>query len=237
MWEHRRRVAVRDLLPWLPTLAGVCGLIALLVIAAVRFSAPDAPITPAPQPALPYLPPPTLAPGPARSPGPALSGSALSPDPTPPPGSGLPAGPPSISAGPSRFLPATRPSPTSAAPRPRPSPTRPRPSPPAVTGTYRVVQSFGDGFIGEVLIRNAAGRDLDWRAELRFPQADRLITSWVESAPQATLAASGDRFVWSSGVPVPAGGEVALRFHFARAGALDRPASCVVNDTTCTNFR
>ena len=99
-----------------------------------------------------------------------------------------------------------------------------------------MVQSFGDGFIGEVLIRNASGRDLDWRADLRFPDADRLITSWVESAPQATLTQSGDRFVWSSGVPVPAGGEVALRFHFGRDGTVDRPASCLVNGTTCTNL-
>jgi cellulose binding protein with CBM2 domain len=219
MWQHRRTIPIRDLLPWLPTLAGVAGLIALLVIAAVRFTAqPDLPITPAPQPALPDLLPPTIAP--VTSPAPTSSPTsvpALSPTSAP------------------AFSPTS--SPASPAPRSSPPPRRPRPSPPAVTGAYRVVQSFGDGFIGEVLIRNATDRDRDWRADLRFPDAGRLITSWVESAPQATLTASGDRFVWSSGVPVPAGGEVALRFHFSRDGTVDRPASCQVNGTTCTTFR
>lgn len=212
MWDHRRKVAVRELLPWLPTLAGVCGLVALLIFAAVQFtSAPEVPVTAAPQPAPPYLPP------------------YLPPSPLPPLPSATVA--PVTSSAP-------RPSATpSVSPSATPSRTRTRTRPPALTGAYRVVESFGDGFIGEVLIRNAAGRDLDWQAELRFPDADRLITSWVESAPQATLTRSGDRFVWSSGVPVPAGGEVALRFHFGRDGTADRPASCLVNGTTCTNLR
>ncbi|MET0491541.1 MAG: cellulose binding domain-containing protein [Actinoplanes sp.] len=218
MWEHRRKVTVRELLPWLPTAAGVCGLVALLIFAAVQFtSTPEVPVTAAPAPAAPYLPPyspPSFTPSPL----PSLPLPPPSP-PVPPPGTIAPV-----------TSPAPRPSVTSSK---TPAATRP----PALTGAYRVVESFGDGFIGEVLIRNASGRDLDWRADLRFPDADRLITSWVESAPQATLTRSGNRFVWSSGVPVPAGGEVALRFHFGREGTVDRPASCLVNGTTCTNLR
>jgi hypothetical protein len=214
MRDQRRKVAVRELLPWLPTVAGVCGLVALLIFAAVQFTAaPEAPITAAPQPAPPYLPPYV---------------------PPPPPSATIA---PVTSTAPSRSVTASRtrsgPSPS----RTTPSPARSSARPPVLTGAYRVVESFGDGFIGEVLIRNASARDLGWRAELRFPDADRLITSWVESAPQATLTRSGDRFSWSSGVPVPAGGEVALRFHFGRDGTVDRPASCVVNGTTCTNLR
>jgi hypothetical protein len=118
---------------------------------------------------------------------------------------------------------------------PRSRPPSARPPRPALTGTYRVVDSFDDGFIGEVLIANPTGQDRDWTVRLRFPDnVGELRTSWVESAPQATLRTEGDTFVWRSGVPAPAGGRVALRFHFARSGAGDRPVSCTVDGAACT---
>jgi hypothetical protein len=118
--------------------------------------------------------------------------------------------------------------------RPRPTTSRPRPEP-AVTGRYRVVQSFDDGFIGEVFVANPTGRDRDWTVRLRFAgNVGNLRASWVESAPQATLATDGSTYVWTSGVPVPAGSGVALRFHFARSGSGDRPRTCTVDGTACT---
>jgi hypothetical protein len=104
-----------------------------------------------------------------------------------------------------------------------------------VTGRYRVVSSFADGFIGEVLIVNTTDRDRNWTARLRFrDNVGELRTSWVESAPQATLTTAGAEFVWISGVPVPARSEVALRFHFSRTGSGDRPRTCTVNGAACT---
>lgn len=147
---------------------------------------------------------------------------------TSPPETSVPAsaGPPGPSRSPDRT---TRPP---SAPRTRPTTTRP--PPPALTGTYRVVESFDDGFIGEVLIANRTGQDRDWTVRLRFGgNVGRLITSWVESAPQATLSTAGDTFTWRSGVPVAGGGRVALRFHFARSGSGDRPVSCTVDGTAC----
>ena len=197
--------ALRELLPWAPTVLGVCVLIVLLIVAATRFGGP-----PEPRAVPPFVPVPAPTLGP-----PPVSAS------------------PSVSARPDRQVTAStppRPSRTSA----RATTTAPAPAPGPVSGRYRVIDSFGDGFIGEVLVANAAGRDRDWRVELRFPATvGDLITSWVESAPQATLRRSGDRYVWSSGVPVPARGQVALRFHFSRTGSGNLPATCTVNGRTC----
>jgi Cellulose binding domain len=215
--HERRRApsgpALRELLPWLPTLLGVCALIALLIIAATRFTSPSE--VRALPPAPPFLPAPVQSPTPSSTP---------------------------ISAPPStRPGPRVRPATATTSPRPARSSTRattaPAPAPGPVSGRYRVVDSYDNAFIGEVLVTNSSGRDSDWRVELRFPPAvGDLITSWVESAPQATLRRSGDSFIWSSGVPVPARGQVALRFHFSRSGSGDLPSACTVNGQSCTGL-
>ena len=222
--EHQERgrapggPALRQLLPWLPTLLGVCALIALLIIAATRFtSAPD---VRAASPPAPFLPAPIQTPSePVRPSAPASAAPGTQPG--------------------RQMRPATVP----ASPRPartsgRATTTAPAPSPGPVTGRYRVADSYDDAFIGEVLVANSSGRDSGWRVELRFPAAvGDLITSWVESAPQATLRRSGDRYIWTSGAPVPARGQVALRFHFSRTGSGDLPSACTVNGGSCTGLR
>jgi hypothetical protein len=70
---------------------------------------------------------------------------------------------------------------------------------------------------------------------MRFPgTVGRLITSWVESAPQATLTVSGQTYTWRSSVPVPSGSSVPLRFHFVRSGTGNFPATCTANGSPCT---
>lgn len=86
-----------------------------------------------------------------------------------------------------------------------------------------------------MLVSNPTSAATDWVVELRFPSnVGDLRTSWVESAPQATLSRSGSTYIWRSGVPVNPGSSVALRFQFARTGAGDRPASCEVNNAPCS---
>lgn len=103
-----------------------------------------------------------------------------------------------------------------------------------MTGRYRVVDSFADGFIGEVLVANTTGAARDWTVRLRFSDdVGALRTSWVEGAPQASLDVAGDTFVWSSGAPVAARSSVALRFHVNRSGTDEQPSACSVNGTTC----
>ena len=216
--QHQERGQhLRDLLPWAPTVLGVCALVVLLVIAATRFTA-DREVRTLP-PAPPFLPVPAPSREPSPAPAPASPAASERPDrQVTVPASLRPSRSPSRSP--------ARPTTTAPAPAPAPGP---------VSGRYRVVDSYADAFIGEVLVANSAGRDGDWRVELRFPAAvGELITSWVESAPQATLRRSGDSYVWTSGVPAPARGQVALRFHFSRSGSGDLPASCTVNGRRCT---
>jgi hypothetical protein len=209
-------------MPWVPVALGVCALVALLIVAAVPFvSSPEPQLGPAPQPFLPAEPPAQVDPSPsAREPAPARPSSA-----------GVPAEPTQAGSA------AGEPTVTTAPPR-RPSPSRTTPAQPSpVTGRYRVLDSFDDGFVGEVRISNTSGRDSDWVVRLRFPaNVGELITSWVESAPQATLSRAGDRYVWSSGAPVPAHGAVELRFHFARSGTGNLPSACTVNGEACSGL-
>jgi hypothetical protein len=223
---------LRPAMPWVPTVLGVGALIALLLVAAAPFSdKPDPQFGPAPQPFLPAEPLIPVQGSPSAGPSAPQTSAA-----TAAPGEGASA----PSAERTTPVTATRPT-TQPATRPttaRPAPTRTTQAPPAtVTGRYRVVDSFGDGFIGEVLVGNGGGQSRDWTVRLRFPaHVGELITSWVESAPQATLTRSGSTYVWSSVAPVTAGGEAMLRFHFRRSGTGDRPSACTVNGTGCTGL-
>jgi cellulose binding protein with CBM2 domain len=227
LWHVDFRPDRRDWAVWLPTLLGVGVLLMMLALAAHRLvSPPPDGTTVVPAPITPY-PPQPAATTPPMIPAPATTSTSPDPQATSEPPSRPSSSRPS-SSGPPSSGPSSRPS-------SRPSRTsRPAPPPPPVTGRYRVVDSFGDGFIGEVLVGNTTGAPADWVVALRFPgNVGALRASWVESAPQATLTREGDSFVWRSGVPVPGKSSVALRFHFARQGTGDRPSSCTVNAATC----
>jgi hypothetical protein len=229
------RDGLKDLLPWTPTIAGVTALLCMLVLTAQRLSPAER--TDAVAPPVPdlYLPPPEPAgPSPEDSPAPAVTPTekavpsrvAFSPSSKP---AEIPATVPTVPAAPTAVpaVPATNPTETSTK-TPEPA------TPPSAVGRYGVVGSYDAEFIGEVVISNPTAQATGWTVTLRFPEhVGDLRTSWVESAPQATLSRSGRTFVWRSGVPVDSGASVTLRFQFARTGDGDEPSSCTVNGTTC----
>ncbi|MEV4656333.1 cellulose binding domain-containing protein [Micromonospora sp. NPDC049301] len=207
--------------PWIVVLAGVVVMVVLLFVALGayrgRSPVPDA----APPPALPL----PQGPVPSTVATPTPSGSSTAP-PRPglsPRASGLS---PSASAG-SRPPTAGR---TGGPASSRPA-NRPAQGAPVVSGRYRVVQSFDGGFIGEVLIVNAAGEDRGWTVRLDFA-GGRLVTAWVEGVPQGTVRQSDDGFTYASGVRVPAGGSASLRFHWERASS--SPQVCTVDGVRCS---
>jgi len=168
------------------------------------------------------------------------------PEPTTPNAARVPPAPPAVAtAAPPSPSPSTAPESPSAAPSPsspRPSTGSPAPSrvaawsteAPDLTGRYRVVQSYRDGFIGEVLITNTGRTDRDWVVRMRFPSTvGDLRTSWVESDPQPSLTKVDGVFVWRSGAPVRAGGTVLLRFQFSRDSGTAVPVTCTVDEAPC----
>lgn len=204
--------------PWIVVCAGVVVMVVLLfvVLGAYRGRSPAPDDASAPTLPLPQTPVPPTGPAPTSSARPLLPG--LSPRAT-----GLP---PSLAAG-------SRAPTVSPSARPR-STTRAPDRPPAMSGRYRVVQSFDGGFIGEVLIANATGEDRGWTVRLDF-SGGRLVTTWVEGVPQGTVRQTdGADFTYVSGVDVPAGASVALRFHLERAST--RPQGCTVDGVRCTGF-
>ncbi|WP_189329891.1 hypothetical protein [Actinoplanes ianthinogenes] len=210
------RDGIRDLLPWAPTVIAVGALLFMLLVTMVRLYPGKRPDDIALDPVPPLPPPPQTAvvePSPIKT----SFSYAVPPSPTTrPPYSRKP-----VSWSPSSPPPTHRPATT-------------RPPAPTVTGRYGIVGTYDAEFIGEVAISNVTDVPRDWVVSLRFPDnVGDLRTSWVESAPQATLTRSGDSYVWHSGVPVNARSSVLLRFQFARTGTGDRPTTCTVNATRC----
>jgi hypothetical protein len=209
-----RRPRALEMLPWLPTVAGVVILVGLLVFALVslRPDREERALPPAPVATPPFLAGPSVPDASTPTTAAATAGATLAsprrPSPSPPP-------------------PATRVVP----------PPRTAPPPAELTGRYRTVQTFDGGFIGEVLVTNSSAAGRTWTVRLRFPPTIGPIrTFWVESAPQATLKQDGEVFTFTGGAPVGARGSVALRFQFDRRTAATTPLTCSVNGTACTAF-
>lgn len=211
-----------EMLPWLPTVAGVVVLAGLLVftLVAMRPERKERALPPAPVGTPPFLGGPGV---PGSGPAPTVTASPAAPTVTP---TAVPTADATL-ASPRR--PTTSPSGSRVAE----SPER-RPPTPDLTGRYRTVQVFDGGFIGEVLVANASAAGRNWTVRLRFPSTiGPLHTFWVESAPQATLKQDGDDLVFTSGAPVGARSSVALRFQLGRQTATTTPTLCSVNGTAC----
>ena len=102
------------------------------------------------------------------------------------------------------------------------------------SGTYRVLNSYGDSFIAEVLITNPTTGVRHWSLQIAFEDnVGELRTFWVESAPQATMSQDGALHTFISTVPLSAGASVSLRLHVNRTGADAPPRLCTVNGGTC----
>ncbi len=124
--------------------------------------------------------------------------------------------------------------------RPRESRTVPPPGVPAspaaasVSGTYRVVDAFPGGFIGEVMVRNGSGQAVRWQVSMQLPDTvTELRSSWVDGTPPPQVRRTGQTVVFTGAQPVPSGGSVPLRFQFARTGSRMTPLTCTVNDVRC----
>ncbi|MCL7455816.1 cellulose binding domain-containing protein [Micromonospora sp. MSM11] len=107
---------------------------------------------------------------------------------------------------------------------PPPSPASP------LTGRYRVVESYADGFVGELLVGNTSSTGREWTARLTFPGA-RLGSAWIEGAPQGMAQRIDDGFTYRSGGDLPGGASATLRFYVQ--GAQSRPTSCSVDGGAC----
>ncbi|MEW2432328.1 cellulose binding domain-containing protein [Micromonospora sp. NPDC047644] len=210
--------------PWVVVGAGVVVMVVLLIVALGayrgRSPAPDG----AQPPALPV---------PSVPPVPSASTSASSPAPVLPGISGRASGLPSSAAAGSGSPSAGPTAGPTGKPSPMLSPSRVAPGQPAMIGRYRVVQSFDGGFIGEVAMVNTSNRSRGWTVRLEFA-GGRLVTSWVEGVPQGTIRQFDDGFTYVSGVDVPPGGSVSLRFHMERAPTT--PRECTVDGARCNGL-
>ncbi|MEU5789421.1 cellulose binding domain-containing protein [Micromonospora purpureochromogenes] len=210
--------------PWIVVVTGVVVMVVLLVVALAASRSRERGTVPPPElpptVALPDLPSSSPSRAAVALPTPVVPG--LSPrrsdPPVPTPGGG-----PASSAGGA-----------GAQPGPVPSPQPPPPSP--VTGRYRVLEAWDDGFIGQVLLSNAAAGPRPWTVRLVPPAGSRLASSWVEGAPQGSARMSDGVFTYTSGVDLDGGASVPLRFHLEHTGGNTRPSGCTVDGTACAGL-
>ncbi|MFY1703165.1 MULTISPECIES: cellulose binding domain-containing protein [Micromonospora] len=146
--------------------------------------------------------------------------------PEPPTETAVPPPPPSPVPSPAESTQPSRPSARATTPPARRSP---------VTGTYQLMNSYGDAFIAEVRLANTGSRAEEWRTRLVFPQG-RLVTAWVESAEQGRAEMTGSVFSYTGGAELAPGAAVSLRFHLERTGSTTRPVTCTVNGADCVGF-
>jgi hypothetical protein len=104
----------------------------------------------------------------------------------------------------------------------------------ALSGTFRVVDTFSEAFIGEVVVANTSGRAENWQVSLQMPDTvTELRTSWVDGTPPPTVRRTGQTVVFTGAAPVTSGAVAPLRFQFARTGSLITPVTCTVNAVRC----
>ena len=212
--------------PWILVSIGGVAMMVLLVIAAGAYRAPGPGFDPVPP-----GPPAVAVPIPAER---ASSAGQAGTEPPPPAMPGLsprrtdrPS--PSSSASRTPEPPAAMPPPHTTAPPPAP-PSAPPAAPPPLEARYQVLQTFPNGFIGEVSIRNASRGDLGWVARVEYP-GGRVVTAWLEGVPQGTFRDRRGTLTYRSGPDLAAGSTVLLRFHIESAHP--RPAGCAVSGRSC----
>lgn len=122
-------------------------------------------------------------------------------------------------------------------PSAEPSPYPPSSVPPAkasVVGGYKLVSSYGDGFIGKVFMFNRSYRHQNWTVELEFPSnVGELNGFWVDGATQPTVSRSGNRYLFIGGESVGGRDIVRLKVHFDRSGYDVTPSICRINGVDC----
>ncbi|MEH1059427.1 hypothetical protein V6U89_29995 [Micromonospora sp. CPCC 206171] len=91
-------------------------------------------------------------------------------------------------------------------------------------------------FIGEVLLTNAAAGPRPWTVRLVPPAGSRLVTSWVEGAPQGSARMSDGVFTDTSGVDLDSREVRPLWFHFEQTGGNPRPSGCTVDGAACAGL-
>jgi lysophospholipase L1-like esterase len=109
-------------------------------------------------------------------------------------------------------------------------PTPPDDPPPAgaCTATYRVVNQWGDGFQGEVTVRNGTTASTSsWTATFNFGNGQRITQAWNATVTQNATAVSARNMTWNGNMAPSA--TVTFGFTASWSGTNPAPAvSCAV---------
>lgn len=98
---------------------------------------------------------------------------------------------------------------------------------------YRVVQDWGSGFQGEIVISNTGAAALnDWTLAFTFTAGQTISQMWGGTPAQNGGTVTVTPADWSR--TIPAGGSVTVGFISSRGSTNPAPASFTLNGGTCT---
>jgi hypothetical protein len=94
---------------------------------------------------------------------------------------------------------------------------------------------WGNGFQAQVTITNPTASAHDWQVTLVYPPSvTNYVASWVDGVPQPNVSVVGQRFNFTSTVPLPPGRTALLRGEFTKIAGPDFAVmDCEVNGDSC----
>ncbi|GAA2378784.1 hypothetical protein Cme02nite_18590 [Catellatospora methionotrophica] len=112
------------------------------------------------------------------------------------------------------------------------APSRPGPTEgAAVTVTYRTLETWNGGYIGEIAIRPNAALD-GWSAKVTLPRGAAVTSAW----DRIDFRQDGDRVTFTPQAvhrELPAGEEFTVAFQVGDPSGATRPESCAVEGVSC----
>jgi hypothetical protein len=116
---------------------------------------------------------------------------------------------------------------------------------PAVTGPVggQVIAAYAvpdnavwdSGFQAQVLLTNTTTAAQPWQVTLVYPTAvTGFVASWLDGAPQPSASVDGQRFTFTSTLPIAPGQSALLKVEFSKeAGTNFTLQACAVNGRSC----
>jgi endoglucanase len=120
-------------------------------------------------------------------------------------------------------------------PTPTPTPT-PGPTPTPVPGgcglTYRVVNQWGDGFIGEIVINNRAATAINgWTVGFTFPGNQQITNLWNGIVTQNATSVTVRNQSYNG--TIPPNGSTSFGFQASFSGTNNNPSGLTLNGQPC----
>jgi len=101
------------------------------------------------------------------------------------------------------------------------------PPPPSCTATYRIVNEWSSGFVGQVTVTNTSGAAVArWAVTFTYPGDQRVTAAWNAVVAQQGSAVSATNASWDGALPAGGGAGFGLYGTWSRSDAVPTLLAC-----------